>query len=308
MAASVPAFQLYGENDMPPIPRFIHWERIAARAPVHDWEIRVHRHPDLCQAFLLTDGGASLEVEGRRTEIGAPWLLWLPTGIVHGFRFAPGSAGHVLTISDHFLSTILSGENHSEVGSAMRRVTSVAAITTTGMGIAAEASFTAIGEAVTATASGWQTVLEAHMKLLLVLFARLGTAATEPPSGDTELFRRFRRLVEDHYRARWTIGAYGEALGAGTDRLHAVVRRVAGCAPREIVQRRLLLEAKRNLIYTTMTVSEIAYDLGFRDAAYFSRFFSLRVGAPPSVFRQNRGVTGSDLAAAGAGLRLKEER
>jgi hypothetical protein len=45
------------------------------------------------------------------------------------------------------------------------------------------------------------------------------------------------------------------------------------------------LEAKRTLIYTSMTVTETAHELGFDDPAYFSRFFSERVGCSPASFR-----------------------
>ncbi len=47
-----------------------------------------------------------------------------------------------------------------------------------------------------------------------------------------------------------------------------------------------MLEAKRSLIYTTLPVSKIAFDLGFNDPAYFSRFFAARAGLSPAAFRR----------------------
>jgi AraC family transcriptional activator of pobA len=54
----------------------------------------------------------------------------------------------------------------------------------------------------------------------------------------------------------------------------------------QVVHQRLLLEAKRNLIYTNMTVNQLAERLGFADPAYFSRFFRRLSGASPKAFRQ----------------------
>ena len=52
-----------------------------------------------------------------------------------------------------------------------------------------------------------------------------------------------------------------------------------------MVHTRVLLEAKRELVYTSAAVSEIAYALGFDDPAYFTRFFSKRTGMAPRTFR-----------------------
>ncbi len=53
----------------------------------------------------------------------------------------------------------------------------------------------------------------------------------------------------------------------------------------QLIHERVLLEAKRNLIYTVQSVSQISYGLGFNDPAYFSRFFKRLTGQPPKAFR-----------------------
>jgi AraC family transcriptional activator of pobA len=59
-----------------------------------------------------------------------------------------------------------------------------------------------------------------------------------------------------------------------------------GKAPQSLLHDRLMLEAKRNLLYTTLPVSTIAFDLGFNDPAYFSRFFANREGMSPAAYRK----------------------
>jgi AraC family transcriptional activator of pobA len=59
-------------------------------------------------------------------------------------------------------------------------------------------------------------------------------------------------------------------------------------SPMQMVHARVFLEAKRELFYTRVSVSEIAYSLGFDDPAYFTRFFSQRAGMSPSAFRTRR--------------------
>jgi AraC family transcriptional activator of pobA len=52
-----------------------------------------------------------------------------------------------------------------------------------------------------------------------------------------------------------------------------------------VLHARLMLEAKRSLVYTSMTVAEVGYSLGFADPAYFSRVFARRAGVAPAAFR-----------------------
>jgi AraC family transcriptional activator of pobA len=61
---------------------------------------------------------------------------------------------------------------------------------------------------------------------------------------------------------------------------------LTGRSPMQLVHSRLLLEAKRELHYTDNQVSKISIGLGFDDAAYFTRFFTSRVGISPRAFRK----------------------
>jgi AraC family transcriptional activator of pobA len=288
-SGAIPGYWLYGDSPAPPVPRFLHAERIVARAPRHDWQIRPHRHADLFQAFLITQGGAELELEGGHQAIAAPWLLWLPAGTVHGFHFSPDTDGQIITVSTDFMSAVLSEQNLAEIGATLSAPLSCPAERED-----LAPSFAAIARALTQDEGALHTTIEAHLKLLLVAFSAL--LAPDTPAGGREepgalLFRRFRQLVEQQYRRQWPVSRYVRELGVSEDRLHASCHRHAGKPPRQVLQDRLLVEAQRDLIYTTLDVAQIAYGLGFRDAAYFSRFFSKRTGLPPAAFRRTRGKT-----------------
>ena len=94
---------------------------------------------------------------------------------------------------------------------------------------------------------------------------------------------------------------YATTLGVSSDHLSRVCRAVTSSSALALVHERLALEAKRVLVHTQMTVSEVALDLGFDDVAYFSRFFKGVVGCAPSEFRARiaSGALGAPLAARG---------
>jgi AraC family transcriptional activator of pobA len=73
-------------------------------------------------------------------------------------------------------------------------------------------------------------------------------------------------------------------------RLRAACLEVTSKTPTRVLEERLLLEAKRNLTYTNMTVAQVGYYLGFGDPAYFSRFFSKLAGESPAAFRKRATV------------------
>jgi AraC family transcriptional activator of pobA len=102
------------------------------------------------------------------------------------------------------------------------------------------------------------------------------------------VFNRFLQLVEQHLQEQWTLAQYAARLGLPTQRLNRLAHEVSNQSALEVVHERLTREACRRLIYTAAPVGTIAAELGFEDAAYFSRFFKRRLGSTPLAFRQQR--------------------
>ena len=82
-----------------------------------------------------------------------------------------------------------------------------------------------------------------------------------------------------------SIADYAHTLCVSTERLRIACVRSAGSAPLALLNARRLLEAKRSLLYTNMSVALVAETCGFADPAYFSRFFTRSTGASPRSYR-----------------------
>ena len=87
------------------------------------------------------------------------------------------------------------------------------------------------------------------------------------------------------------VGAYAREIGTSEAALRKSCVRVAGQSPTQLIHARMLIEAERQLRYTGMSITQIAYYLGFEDPAYFSRFFTKGMGASPRSFRRSTGTT-----------------
>jgi AraC family transcriptional activator of pobA len=94
-----------------------------------------------------------------------------------------------------------------------------------------------------------------------------------------------RRLIDEHFRTERNIGFYAGRLAMTPDRLNDHVKRATGVTAGHLLRQRILTEAKRQLVFTRLTVGEIAYDLAFADPSHFGRFFKKQTGTTPQAFR-----------------------
>jgi AraC family transcriptional activator of pobA len=98
--------------------------------------------------------------------------------------------------------------------------------------------------------------------------------------------RRYQALVEAQFRRQPGLPELAEPLGITPTQLNRVCHRVLGHSALGVLHARLLLEAQRELGYTTMSVKQVAIGLGFADAGYFTRWFQRLTGRTPSLWRQ----------------------
>jgi AraC family transcriptional activator of pobA len=98
---------LYGDDQVPYLPNFIHIESLELRSKTYNWEIADHTHSDLFQLFIIRKGGGVLISEETEILITGPSIISVPTNRLHGFRFQSDIAGEVLTLSESFLEGIL---------------------------------------------------------------------------------------------------------------------------------------------------------------------------------------------------------
>ncbi|MHB8285321.1 MAG: helix-turn-helix domain-containing protein [Caulobacteraceae bacterium] len=286
--AAVPSFFLYGEPPRTVDPRFLHVEALGDRSRPSEWTIGAHAHGDLHHLFLIRSGAGRLIVEGTGEDFAGPNLLLVPAGCVHGFIFEPETAGLVLTIAAPFFAEMTTREpDFADLfAAAMALDVSEDADDMTQL-------LGRIGRELAWTAPGRASAVEgALLSVLVIALRRLRRAAPHAalaPSRQAELVARFRAMVEQGWSTRRPTTDYAARLGVTTWKLRAACLDVTGEGPLDLLQSRVVLEAKRLLIYSGLSVSQVAYAVGYDDPAYFSRVFARRVGSSPAQFRREAG-------------------
>lgn len=101
-----------------------------------------------------------------------------------------------------------------------------------------------------------------------------------------EIVLSFRRLLTRHLSQKRSPSDYASQLNISPVYLNEVVKEVTGISTKAYIKNSIILEAKRLLVYTNLTIKEISSSLGIDDHAYFSRIFTQATGISPSTFRK----------------------
>ena len=284
--ADIPSFFLFGEPLRTVEGKFLHLEALDDRSRPNDWNIRAHAHADLNHVFHVTSGGGVMHAEDQVAVFAAPCLLLVPSGVVHGFAWEAETTGSVLTVADSYLRDLAARE--PDFSSLFKAPCHLPLTAGSGVGPA----LASLSRELVWAAPGSGAAVEAHLLAVMVEALRLSihATATGPAIHGVQagLVARFRELVEAHYREPLTIEGYADRLGVTVGQLRSACRKIGAVSPLRLMQDRAILEAKRALLYSNMTIAEVGYHLGFEDPAYFSRFFAKAEGVSPRRYRVER--------------------
>jgi len=274
---AIQSYSLFGESTH--LPDVLHCETIADRSVLHDWEFVPHRHTRLHQLLLVESGGGVAHLDVRTLVLSPGSLLNVPPGHVHAFRFRKGTQGLVLTLADELLSEIFVGVG--DVRSDLGRTGLIQADEQTRL------LMRQIWREFLGRSSARALVLRGLSAALFGWVVRaMGVHGPEEAHARrSDLVQRFQLLIEDHFRERWHVADYAKALSVSPTHLSRLTRAATGASASRLIEARIVLEARRQLAYTNLSVSTISYAVGYTDPAYFTRVFTRDAGLSPRAFR-----------------------
>jgi AraC family transcriptional regulator, transcriptional activator of pobA len=285
----IPTYFLYGEAPRRVSGPLLHVETIEARSARHHWKIDPHLHQVLHQMIFVARGRGIAQAEGARTQFRPPALMLMPAGSVHGFEFEPGTTGYVASISIELQQDLVRHE--PEIGALFAAPTTLELESKALRATDLAQAFRMLAREYARSATGHSLALQGWLEVLLANVLRLTQQrpnTTDPVVGrQRRLVARFSELIESRYRNSEPLTAYTAVLNVSESRLRNACIAMTGRTPVQLLHTRVLLEAKRQLLYTEQPVRQIAYALGFADAAYFTRFFSRQAGLSPRAFRSS---------------------
>lgn len=232
---------------------------------------------------MVWKGQVEFRCDSLTRHLEAPCYMVVPMGSVHGFRFAPETAGHVLSLSSGFSARA------ANPGDPLLRLLTYGA-----NGVLADAELERVkwlcGELL-ALQADWRTPEPLFLALAEALLRLLSVDSNSeiPESLQEKRLSEFRRLIELHLREHRSVDWYARQLGTTGKTLTRACRQWLDCTPTSLIHSRLALEAQRLLCFTNASVVEAADDLGFSDSSYFSRFYRRMTGKRPMMDRTDGG-------------------
>jgi AraC family transcriptional regulator, transcriptional activator of pobA len=248
-----------------------------------------HRH-DFYHLFWVESGNGTFVSDGQSYPLTRGSLIFIPPGQVHAWKWNATLKGYVLCFEPaslfsrndrpyrllhdlaQFSATTKDRANFPIAGSSYRIL---------------RASFKELANEFRGNAEFRGDIVRSQLTALLIRLHRLclSTPSAEVQGYSTQLTNRFLLLLEKEEGKLQRTSFYISALSVRARVLVDAVLAETGKSPSAWIRDRTLLEARRLLTYTDLTISEIAYRLNFRNVSYFVRFYRRLAGVPPKASR-----------------------
>jgi len=145
------------------------------------------------------------------------------------------------------------------------------------------------------TALAQYELLVSYLKIFLITASRLKTdqqpeaARSVSNSEGPFILQKLKDYIELHYKTLHTPGDYADMLNISPKALAKITKAHFNKTLTNMIAERIIIEAKRELYLTNKTIKEIAYELGYNDESYFSRFFKTNADVSPQLYRETVG-------------------
>lgn len=241
--------------------------------------------------LVIGVGKARIELSDDTREVTTRHLIWVSQSDVIKLKLGAATDAVVCNISQDLFNRIVSGSSDANNLRTLQDMRTILSLDSERPSV--ERLDILLNELLVESANerGCQnTAQKAIVSLILVtLWRLLGSeqVSKTPSSSAVELLQNFRHLVEQHFRARWSIANYAKQLGINSTTLYDLCKRKLGRSPSDLIEERTLHEAKQLLIRSQLPISQIARVLGFNDSSYFSRFFSHHLDMTATQFRKS---------------------
>ncbi len=285
---TVPNYLLYGQPSDGPVDWFLNIEKLAKRCKERGWKIDLHSHSNFAQIMIVLQGRGTMMLGQETVSFTSPCALIVPENTVHGFTYELDTDGWVLTLADYCLQQTVNRLPQ------LAQVLSTTGVIPLSQGHGSLAMFTSRIENIECELSQrgdcYEVIIESDLVSILIELERASQNAKQTLNSysnkQKQIVANFKALIEQQLFDNVKIPQYAQALNLSAFQLRSACETVVGKSPKEMLEERRLVEAKKDLIFTGKSVEQIGYRLGFTDPSYFTRFFKKMEGESPTKFRE----------------------
>lgn len=250
---------------------------------------RPHRHT-FYQVLFIEKGSGSHKIDFLEHQISAPVIYFLAPGQVHDLSITDkDSLGYLINFNIDFFNSFLNKSqciDQLPIFSFNRSISHYKIHKDDYENF--KYIFLKIKNIYTENVKNSENLLRIYLLELFYTISNKINDNTEENINITNqknLIYRFEKLVEENYTTERYPKFYADKLAITANYLNFICKNVSGKTAGEIIRNRIILEAKRLLINSEFSISQISFQLGFEDNSYFTKFFKTNAESSPSEFR-----------------------
>jgi AraC family transcriptional activator of pobA len=249
-----------------------------------------HRH-EYQEIILVESGRAMHTIDGRPRVLQPGTAAVIEKGRVHLMLLTERLTGWIIRFTDDFLPSAEPDALTETVRGLFNPLTGTPELTLPAPEQAELGQLLSLMESEYARPEGQRRELVLR-HLLAALLLRLDRYRTDQPADERRalpeyrLYQDFLLELERAFRTEHGVAYYADALNLSPERLSRALNRAVGKSAKQLIGERSVLEAKRLITYTTLSMKEIAASLGYSDQFRFSKAFKRQTGLLPQAFRE----------------------
>lgn len=242
-----------------------------------------HKHNNYFEIIYLSAGNGQHTIDDISYPVIPPVIFFIRREQVHDFKLNGDTdpSGFVLIIKKSFIDKSLDGELKTLFGAA----SAVSCLYLNDIN-SIEQLFALLVTENEAAGESHNAIIEGLLKALLAKIMKAAKPARiMAHDAGTDLYLGFRELMNTQKVIKNKISFYAGLLNTTPQNLNAVCRKASNQSASEVLAEFMVSEAKRQLIYTGNTVSQISFALDFNDPSHFIKYFKRYTGITPQAFR-----------------------
>ncbi|NDV16215.1 helix-turn-helix domain-containing protein [Muricauda sp. TY007] len=239
---------------------------------------RPHRHNKYLELVYFSKGSGFHYMDQDSYEIKPPIAFIIKKDEVHHWQIDTVPEGYVIIIKDGFLDKTLD----KQINDQFRQLENHRAFEVP-IDASLNSLFKLASELVKDQAKGSQITVEGILKALL---SKILHYAPNKSHSEQNLAFHFKQLLQESPRN--DVSHYADLLHTSSQNLNTHCKKEFGKTASQVIAQQIIKEAKRQLTYTNLSISEIAYASNFKDSSHFIKYFKRFEGVTPLQFKKNK--------------------